>query len=344
MYLKIGFDGGYGNTKAVTSRDQRFEIPSVVGGGFKRRYADIFGGAKGLSPDNLHIKLDGRDYFVGNLALKESRTPSSAFESNKINHPSNRVIIAATTAMLMNSEEEDIIIVASLPLAEFTKQKGEFKEYLNNFKAEVVLYDKDREIYRGIKFKHAAVFPQGAAAAHYILNKYPGYIMNDFTFAVIDIGMKTLDVVVVEVSDGLEIIESMSFGFDIGVSLIHEVLYREVQDKAGVSLGIPELDKILRNKGQWNNYDFTSAIYNGKQELLRMVNDGINERWGAVQRKRLNKIFLVGGGGQLLYEDFKRNKELEFIQSSIILPSNARFANAFGCLHVAEEIEKLVRA
>ena len=61
-----------------------------------------------------------------------------------------------------------------------------------------------------------------------------------------------------------------------------------------------------------------------------MVNDGINERWGAVQRKRLNKIFLVGGGGQLLYEDFKRNKELEFIQNSIILPSNARFANAFA--------------
>lgn len=342
MVLKIGFDGGYGNTKVVTSREEKIEIPSVIGGGFKRKYTDIFGGGKGLNLDNLHVKLDGKDYFVGNLALKESRTPSSAFEDNKINHPSNRVITAATAAMLMNREEEDIIIVASLPLAEFSKQKGEFKNYLANFKADVVLLDNDKKIFRKVGFKHAAIFPQGAAAAYFILNQHHSYFTNNSTFAIIDIGMKTLDVVVIEVGEGLEIIESMTFGFDIGVSLIHEELYRVVQDEAGVSLGIPELDTILRNKGKWNNYDFSEAIYSGKQELLRMVNDGINERWGASQRKRLNRIFLVGGGGQLLYNEFKQSKELNSVQSNIELPVNARFANAYGCLQVAEEIGKIV--
>lgn len=342
MFLKIGFDGGYGNTKVVTSKGQKVEVPSVVGGGFKRKYTDIFGGGKGLSQNNLHINLDGRDYFVGSLALKESRTPSSAFESNKINHPSNKVIIAATTALLMEQEREDMIIVASLPLAEFSRQKKEFKEYLADFNADVILYDNSKELRRNVGFKHVAVFPQGAAAAHYILSHYHSRIMNNTTFAVIDIGMKTLDVVVIEIGDGLEIIESMTFGFDIGVSLIHEGLYRVVQEETGVSLGVPELDMILRNNGRWNEYDFTEAIRNGKQELLRMVNDGISERWGASQRKRLNRVFIVGGGGQLLFDEFKGSKELSFIQNNIELPMNPRFANAYGCLQVAQEIERMV--
>ncbi len=344
MVLKIGFDGGYGNTKVVTSRKEKLEIPSVIGGGFKREYTNIFGGGKGLSADNIHVRIDGRDYFVGDLALKESRTPSSAFEDNKINHPSNRIITAATTAMLMDREEEDIIIVASLPLAEFNNQKGNFKRYLADFREDVILFDNEKEIIRKVGFKHAAIFPQGAAAAHFILNQHHFYFSNGSTFAIIDIGMKTLDVVVIEIGEGLEIIESMTFGFDIGVSLIHNELSRVVKDKAGVSLGLAELDAILRNKGKWNQYNFSDAIENGKQELLRMVNDGINEKWGTSRKMRLSKIFLVGGGGQLLYEDFKQSKELSTVKDNMELPINARFANAYGCLQVAEEIEKILLA
>ena len=206
----------------------------------------------------------------------------------------------------------------------------------------MVLYDGSQEINRRVQFKHAAIFPQGVAAAHYILNQNHSYVTDNLTFAVIDIGMKTLDVVVIEIDDGLEIIESMSFGFDIGISLIHENLYRVVQDVADLSLGVPELDAILRNKGKWSNYDFSEAIEDGKKELLRMVNDGISERWGDAQKQRLDKIFLVGGGGQLLFPEFKENKKFSFIRNNIELPMNPRFANAYGCLLVANEIEKLV--
>ncbi len=345
MYLKIGFDGGYGNTKVVTSRGERLEIPSVVGGGFQRKYADVFGHQSSLSTDNIHVKLDGRNYFVGELALRESKTPSTAFEINKINHPNNRVIIAATTAYLMHQEIEDIIIVASLPLMEFATQKKELKDYLTDFSADVIIYNGTQEISRKVQFAHAAVFPQAAAALYYLAKqeRYASLINTDKSVvAIADIGMKTLDVVVLEIGDKIDIMESMSFGFHTGVSLIHDYLGRVVQEKTGINLSIPELDVILRQSGKWCNYDFSEAIAEGKAELMRMVNDEINEKWPERLKLRINKVFLIGGGGQYLFEEFKNSHALKFIQDDIELPPNPRMANAEGCLEVANKIESIV--
>ncbi len=343
MFLKIGFDGGYGNTKVVTSTGKKLEIPSVVGGGFRRQYADVFGHAGRISPDNLHVRLDGRDYFVGSLALKESRTSSSAFNANKINHPNTRVITAAATALLMDQEKENMIIVASLPFVEFKKQKNELKDYLSSFEAEVTLFDGEREIKREVRFRHAAVFPQGAAAVNYIMDQYSEYAdMENTVLAVVDIGMKTLDVVVIEIGEQIRIIESMSFGFHTGVSLIHDHLYRAVQEKTDISLNLPELDVILKQEGKWYRHDFTEAVEIGKRELMRMIDAEINERWGEKERERISKVFLVGGGGELLYDEFRNSNELRFIRDDIELPLEPRFANAYGCLKVAENIEEII--
>jgi len=343
VFLKIGFDGGYGNTKLISSTGRRIEVPSVVGAGFKRSYGDIFGKRKGLEIDNLHACVDGEDYFIGALALKESRTPSAAFAENKINHPNTKALIASLTALAMEKEKENIIIVASLPFVEYKNQKREFKEYLNNFEAKVILYDGEKEIKRHVFFRYAGVAPQAAAAIYYLPEVYKEILNEeDITIAVIDIGMKTLDVVVVEIADDIQIIESMSFGFHTGISLLHDYLQRAIQDTTDLSLNIPKLDAVLKKGGRWGSFDFSEAIEKGKKELAKMIIDEINEKWGQEQKYKVGKIFLIGGGGEYLYEELKNSKDLKFIKNHIELPAEPRFINARGCLVKAQEIEEIV--
>jgi plasmid segregation protein ParM len=333
--LKIGFDGGYGNTEAVASNGRRIEVPSVVGSGFKREFSGLFGENRGLSTDNVHVRIDGKDYFVGTLAHEESVTASAAFDQNKINHPNNRIIIAATTAMIMKNEKEDIVFVSCLPYSDYNDQKDELKKYLQDFRAEVILFDGEKEVYRDVRFRHVGIFAQGAAAVYSILEQYREYLSSrNVTLAVADIGMKTLDVVVVKITDRIRILESLSFGLDTGISLIHEALSKAVQKKTGLSHGTPDLDYIIRNNGKWQEHDFSAEIGAAKLELKRVINDEINKRWKS-KRHAIARTFLVGGGGEYLFNEFSS------IQDNVELAPDPRFANALGCLKVADTLEEI---
>ncbi len=334
--LKIGFDGGYGNTEAVASNGRRIEVPSVVGSGFKREFHSLFGENGSINAENIHVRIDGKDYFVGTLAHEESVTASAAFDQNKINHPNNRIIIASVTAMIMKNEKDDIVFVACLPYSDYNDQKEELKKYLQDFRAEVILFDGEKEIFRDVRFREAGVFPQGAAAVYSILEQYREYVSGNVTLAVADIGMKTLDVVVVKITDRIRILESLSFGLDTGISLIHEALSKAVQKKTGLSLGTPDLDCIIRNSGNWQERDFSSEIGAAKRELKRVISDEINKRWKS-RKHSIMRTFLVGGGGEYLFNEFSS------IQDNVELPPDPRFANAVGCLKVADALEEVLQ-
>jgi plasmid segregation protein ParM len=73
--ISIGLDIGYGYTKAVASNGKKIIFPSLVGEGFKRQYGGLFFEHK-LNTDNMHVEIDGTDYFIGKLASMESRNCS----------------------------------------------------------------------------------------------------------------------------------------------------------------------------------------------------------------------------------------------------------------------------
>lgn len=73
-----------------------------------------------------------------------------------------------------------------------------------------------------------------------------------------------------------------------------------------------------------------------------MVIDEINEKWSQDQKYGVDKMFLIGGGGEYLFEEIKNSRELAFIKDRIELPADFRFINAKGYLVKAQEIEDIV--
>ena len=137
----------------------------------------------------------------------------------------------------------------------------------------------------------------------------------------------------VKITDRIRILESLSFGLDTGIYLIHEALSKAVQKKTGLSHGTPDLDYIIRNNGKWQEHDFSAEIGAAKLELKRVINDEINKRWksGSMQ---LHAHFLLEEG--IPFNEFSS------IQDNVELP-DPRFANALGCLKVADTLEEIFR-
>jgi len=53
--------------------------------------------------DNMHLVLTGEtkeEFFVGELARRESRNVSYAFDEDKINHPNTAALLAASCLLL----------------------------------------------------------------------------------------------------------------------------------------------------------------------------------------------------------------------------------------------------
>ena len=107
-------------------------------------------------------------------------------------------------------------------------------------------------------------------------------------------------------------------------------------------INIPKLDTILRKGRKWSGFNFSDVIERGKKELAKMVIDEINEKWSQDQKYGFDKMFLIGSGGEYLFEEIKNSRELGFIKDRIELPADFRFINAKGCLVKAHEIEDIV--
>ena len=102
--FRIGLDLGYGYVKGVNEDGKGVVFPSLVGNAYDRPLAGLFGNNEEKRIDNMHLILTGKkkeESFVGELARRESRSVSYAFDEDKINHPNTSALIAASCLLLL---------------------------------------------------------------------------------------------------------------------------------------------------------------------------------------------------------------------------------------------------
>lgn len=329
--LNIGLDLGYGYTKAVASNGREVIFPSLVGEGFKRQYGGIFFEHR-LGMNNIHIEINGRDYFVGKLATMESRNHSYAFDQNKIDHINTKVLIATSVAMLMDETDEEISIVAGLPFGDYVSQKTQMQDYLNSFNVTIKLFNGNVFTEKQIRFVAADAFPQAAGA---LIELAEGYSFpSSGLIGCIDVGTKTTDLNVLD-PDEMLIIESMSGTINSGAHVIHSYIAREIERLTNSRPEIHELERIVRNgativkKGK--EYSMESPLREGKADLAKRIKDEIVKKW-AHKLDDLSGVYLVGGGAKLLTDDIKD------IYDETIIPKAPEMLNAKGFLIVAKEL------
>ncbi|AEM79767.1 ParM/StbA family protein [Thermoanaerobacter wiegelii] len=339
--FKIGLDLGYGYVKGVNEAGRLVVFPSLVGNAYERNLKSLFENSLEKRIDNMHLVItNGEKYecFVGELARRESRNVSYAFDEDKINHPNTRALIAASCLLLFPEDGKPVHLVTGLPLEQYIHKRDEFLKMLKDYKA--LAYFKGDEKVKGIKFDKITIFPQAAGAVYYaVMEDIHKYLIKGSYLGLVDIGFRTTDFIVFLVEDRLILREDLSGTIDAGISAVYNAADKVFTQKTGSKLDIPELMRLTTDsriffKGR--QLDFGEELRSIKAETARVIKDRLKAVWGS-KLDFFNTVFLAGGGAKDLQEF------LTDIYENTVMVKDPQLANAKGFLKVAELEEKKER-
>ncbi|TYP56830.1 ParM/StbA family protein [Thermosediminibacter litoriperuensis] len=339
--FKIGLDLGYGYVKGINEAGKAVVFPSLVGNAYERPLKSLFENNQEKVIDNMHLVLmNGERYecFVGELAKRESRNVSYAFDQDKINHPNTRVLIAASCLLLFPEDKRPVHLVTGLPLEQYIHKKEEFREMLKGYKT-LACFKGDEKV-TVIKFDKITIFPQAAGAVYCaIMDDLHKYLVKGSYLGLVDIGFRTTDFIVFLVEDQLILREDLSGTIDAGISSLYNAADKLFTQKTGSKLDVPEIMRLIsegRIFFRGKLLDFTEELRNVKAETARIIKDRLKAVWGN-KLDFFNTVFLAGGGAKDL------QAFLTDIYENTILLREPQLANARGFLKVAELEEKKVK-
>lgn len=338
--FKVAIDLGYGYVKGINENGKTVLIRTAIGSANSRQFVNVFGGST-TTKEHIIISQNEieKQYFIGDLARKESRDCSSPFEKNKIDNQSTKVLLATAFALLNESNNGPVHLVTGPPLLYAAEQKDSFKSTLTDYNA--VLQFVGEEKIHVVKFERVTVFPQGAAVVYHALRKQPELGKAGKTFVVIEPGYKTTEILMFEISKGGKIapISGYSTTLELGMNLVEKALDEAFFQKTGNKLIPSMIDRAMGNNPviEFRNkeVDLRQARDDAKDELARNILDSIMQVLGE-QIGFMSKLIFAGG---VMQDEYIANQIATSLKTEFIIVEDSQFANAKGMLEVAKMIE-----
>lgn len=339
--VHVSVDIGYGYVKAISSETgKRVIFPSLVGRGHELGLVDLFG-KRSNDVDNIYINFKGNDYFVGDLAEKESRTVSRIFEQERFNHLYSKILLNTAIQLATDGRAKRIKVSTGLPLDFYESQRNDFRKSIIGVQP-VVDWKAGKLKGRSyqVNIENALVFPQGASAVFSALinsnNKFvfPELMHSGNLIALIDIGFRTTDYVVIEIQEDGSFIPQvrLSGTIDDGVVNLHQQVEQAYRNRTG-GADLNEYHKMrLLNNGfityKGKRMSFVDTIETSKESIATNIADRLKAVW-VEETDLFDKIFLAGGGGCL----FNKNLQPHF-SNRLTLIDESQFANTIGYLRL----------
>lgn len=209
-------DVGYGAVKGV-SAGREIEYLSAVGNYRPVRFTS------NMEPqdikDRLCIKFEGKSYFIGDIAYKQS-TPRVTMSKDRFISQEGLALMMSALLMLSNGQSETIKLVAGLPVNEYAAMK---EKYADNLKGThycqlLDIDGRENDFYR-FDIETVKVLPQPVGTIFDSVLDHCGQLTNKQLaggrLAVLDIGKHTVDLAV---TDSLQFVDKSSISFnDIGL-------------------------------------------------------------------------------------------------------------------------------
>lgn len=345
----VSVDVGYGYVKTISSSGKEVIFPSVVGSGRERGMANFLEEDKNrFDLSEIHIKLDNRHYYIGEMALKNSLDNTRVFDKERYNHEYSTILMNVAIQLVTDPDTEEVILFTGLPLGYYQDQHKAFKNRLLEKTPTIEWVSENKK--RKVNIKDVMVFPQGMSALWATLMNHEGKIIQKDLLregnqiGIIDIGFRTTDVCVVEMREhgAFRILFPYSDTIDQGVVNLHENIKVAYQNKTGGSdLSENKINRILKQgsityKGK--KIDLSKELDEAFNNIANSINDRLQQLWKE-ESDTFDYIFVVGGGGLMfidhLQEDFD-NRLMSIVSS--------QFANAIGYYRIGKIMMKDVPA
>jgi plasmid segregation protein ParM len=336
LYETVAVDIGYGFVKAVSSNGNRILFPSVVGSGRERNLGN-FMRANNQDLSELHIKVDGNHYFIGEMAEKNSSDSSRIFDRERYKHNYTKILLNTAIHLVTSTDTERVTLFTGLPFTDFQTQSNAFRKKLNDEDTPKIEWiSGSTQGIRKVDIDYANVFPQAMSSILAAVINHEGKLMKSDIItsgnqvAVIDIGYRTTDVCVVEMRGNGAFTPLMKYSdtIDKGVVNLYEHIKKQYQDKTGGSdlseskIGRILQQKFIRYKGR--EIDLSNEVEEAHRIVAHSINDKINSLWKD-ESDTFDYIFVVGGGGTVFRKYLQENYEHP-LQSIV----DTQFANAIG--------------
>ena len=330
MAKNIGIDLGFGFVKA-TNGEKDYIFPSVVGAGQDLTYRSEL--TTYVEPiENLSVSVDGKKYFVGDLAIRQSEILSRSLGENHAQEKNTKVLLMTALAMFVQGESEEFNVVTGLPPSYYLAHKDALAEMVKGNHVITVNTDgTDRK--KTIIVDKVKIIPQPLGTLFQKLFDAKGVLEDKESarnkIGIIDVGFRTTDFAVV---DKLEYIDKLSYSTTTGMSNAYAIIAEHLRNTYRVYKENYELDEIIQ-KAQIKVAGKVHSLDQIKKEAYEQVAAKILTEMNSIWDQRdLDLIMLSGGGGQALAEFILP----ELVTASLV--DNSQTANVHGYLKLAQKL------
>ena len=294
----LGIDIGFGFSKA-TNLKETLIFKSILGDATNIHFWSGFRDA--LRSEYFNVTIDGKSYFVGDLAEYQSNVRHFTLDQDKLINDFVKVL-SLTAAASLADENNPVGIVSGLPVVYFKEKKDVFSEILKG-KHEIIYTRPDgHTVTKTIVIEKVCMMPQPIGSALNLVLGETGQLTDrdlaQKKLGVIDIGFRTTDITIL---DHLQYIDRGSRTLDTGISKAFSIISNKLRERSNTTVELYRMYKAVASgsikiKGQ--EYNFASIRDQVYARLAEIIAGEIDRLWA--EDWDIDKILFTGGGSMEL--------------------------------------------
>lgn len=295
----LGIDLGFGFTKA-TDGERTLVVKSVIGEATDGRLGGPMAEAR-PGNDHLHLELEDRGVFVGDLAERQSSLRSFTLDQDLFIADAAKVLALAVASQLTESDEP-VGIVTGLPIATFRQKADELARLLRDRHSFTAIALDGSRSRRVLEVRDVKVIPQPFGSMYDIVLDDAGAIGDRQTLqqkvGLVDVGFQTSDLTV---SDRGTFLERASQSTETGVARAFATIAGKIREKSGVNVELYRLYDAMdegRIKIRGESFDLSRLIEHVLGQLATDIATDANRLWA--DEWDMDAIVITGGGGAVL--------------------------------------------
>lgn len=294
----VAIDIGFGYTKATDGKKEII-FKSILGEATEIQFQEELFPRK--KQELLSINVNGKNYFVGDLAERQSNVRLFTLDQSQFIAHFAKVLALVSLGNLLENFE-NVNIVTGLPVGYYKQFRDALASNLLGEHKFTLMKSTGEEIEKNITVSKVRIIPQPYGSLLNVFLDDDGRVKNPDFFkqkiGVIDIGFRTTDYII---SDKLQYSERGSKTTDNGIAKAFSVIANKLREKSGVNIEIFRLYEYLsrgtvRIKGK--EYDLTGVKEQFLQQLAAQIASDAERFW--VDDWDMDGILISGGGGALL--------------------------------------------
>ncbi len=331
----LGVDVGFGYTKAFDG-ERSVVFKSITGDATDIQFQSGF--SEGGVLENLHLEVDGKQYYIGDMAEKQSSVREFTLDQNTLLENSAKILTLTALSLFSNQSHREFSLVTGLPIRYFKQFRSRYQEMLEGRHA-VRIFEHGKADEREIEIHKVRVLPQPFGSVFNLMMNNHGRIVDKEVarqkFGVIDIGFRTTDYTI---TDRLRYIERGSRTTDTGISKAFSLISRKIQEQSGVNVELYRLfDPVTKGSIRIRGKEYGLAELRDEvmRQLATAIISDMERLW--IEDWDLEFILLSGGGSADMAPLLE--KMIEGTTRVVSTETDMRLTNVIGYLKYAKYID-----